>query len=448
MRKHRDLLKGNINKIFLNYLLPSVGGMLGISLYVLGDTLLVGRGLGSNGLTALNVSIPIMNVFSGLGLLFGIGGATIVSIFKGEGRDSEINNIFTIAFTLSIITGVLLSVSGLVFLEEFSLLMGASKGPVLNMSKRYLTPLFLCSIFFVTNQLLIIFVRNDNSPRLAMIAMLTSSISNVILDYVFLFKFNWGMRGIGIATALSPIISVSILSTHFIKGHNTIALTKIKVSTSILRRIISNGIPGFIIETMAGAVIFIFNKVILGLEGDLGVAAYSIIANLSLFCAAVFNGIGQGIQPIISINHGAKKPERVYKVTKLAVFTSLGVGLAFFVMGLIFPKQLASIFIKENNPALMHMSITGIRLYFMSFILMGLNIVLISFLQSKERAGASMRLSMGRGFVFIVIGIIILPKIFGIIGVWLTIPLAELATLVSSLIFNKQCKDVLVYSIK
>ena len=446
MKRHQELLQGNINRMFLNYLLPSVGGMLGISLYVLGDTLLVGRGLGSNGLTALNVSIPIMNVFSGLGLLFGVGGATIVSIFKGEGRDSETNNIFTIALLLSAIAGALLSIFGLLYLEEFSLLMGASQGLVLNMSKEYLTPLFLASIFFVINTFLIVFVRNDNSPRLSMIAMLASSISNVILDYIFLFVFDWGMRGIGIATALSPIISLIILSSHFIKRRNTIALTSISFNFATLRRIISNGIPGFIIETMAGAVIFIFNKVILGLEGDLGVAAYSIVANLSLFCAAVFNGIGQGIQPIISINYGAGKMERVYKITKLAIFTSLGVGIGFLALGLAFPRGLASIFIKENNPTLMEMSITGIRLYFLSFMLMGLNTVLISFLQSKERARASIGISMGRGFVFILIGITILPRIFAINGVWLTIPLAELATLVFALACYGPCKDAFAYT--
>lgn len=447
LKVKENLLEGNIGRVFLSYLLPSVGGMLGISLYVLGDTLLVGRGLGSNGLTALNLSIPIMNIFSGFGLLFGVGGATVLSILKGQGRDEEANNIFTISFLFSFITGLLITIFGLIYLEKFCIFMGASKGIILNMSKEYLTPLFLSSIFFVTNSLMIVFVRNDNSPRLSMIAMLASSISNVILDYVFLFIFDWGIRGIGIATALSPIISLFILSTHFIRGKNTIGFEMIKPSVTILKRITSNGVPSFVIESMAGIVIFVFNRVILGIEGDLGVAAYSIVANLSLFCAAVFNGIGQGIQPIISINYGAERYERVYEIVRLAVYTSVGVGVSFFLMGLIFPKQLASIFIKGTNENLMNMSITGIRLYFISFILMGLNTVLISFLQSKEYARESISISIGRGFVFILIGIIMLPKLFGIEGVWITIPVAEMATLLYSLIVHELCRDAIGYSI-
>lgn len=215
-----------------------------------------------------------------------------------------------------------------------------------------------------------------------------------------------------------------------------------------MKRIVSNGIPSFVIETMAGVVIFVFSKVILKLEGDLGVATYSIVANLSLFCAAVFNGIGQGIQSIISINYGAKEYERIYGTVKLAIYTSISIGVTFFAIGLIFPKQLTSIFIRDGNSALINMSIGGIRLYFISFILMGLNTILISFLQSKEHAKASISISIGRGFVFIIIGIIILPKLFGIEGVWLTILIAEAMTILYSIIVHELCRDALGYSIK
>lgn len=429
--KHKfDLLHGNIRNVFLNYLLPSVGGMLGISLYVLGDTLLVGRGLGSSGLAALNISIPILNIFSGIGLLLGVGGATIVSILKGQGKTEDIDEVFTISFTISFIIGLLMTIFGLIYLEELSMFMGASKGKILNMSTEYLRPLIIGSIFFVINSLLIIFIRNDNGPRLVMRAMLTSSISNIILDYIFIFIFNLGMMGAGLATVLSPIISLAILSTHFLKRRNTIKFGKIKVKSESLKRIILNGIPSFIIETMAGIVIFIFNIAILKIRGNIGVSAYSIVANLSLFCSAVFNGIGQAIQPIVSINHGARKYERSREVVRLAVYTSLGIGIFFFLIGLIFPRQLTNIFINEVNPELILLSITGIRLYFISFIFMGLNTVIVSYLQSMEYSRASISISIGRGLVFVILGITILPIFFGINGVWLTTPLAEVATLI------------------
>lgn len=447
MKGKSSLLHDNIKKVFLSYLLPSVGGMLGISLYVLGDTLLVGRGLGSSGLAALNISIPIMNIFSGLGSLLGVGGATIVSILKGEGKKENIDQVFTLAFIISFILGSLITIFGLIYLEEFARFLGANNAEILKMSTDYLRLLIIGSVFFVLNSFFIIFLRNDNAPRLVMVAMLTSSISNVILDYVFIFIFGLGMMGAGLATVLSPIISLSILSSHFIKKKNTIKFGKVKWKIETLKRMILNGIPSFIIEAMLGIVIFIFNIAILKIKGNIGVSAYSIVANLSLFCAAVFNGIGQGIQPIISINYGARKYERVKEVVRLAVYTSLSIGIFFFIIGLAFPRELTKIFITEFNPELMSLSITGIRLYFISFIFMGLNTVIVSYLQSMEYSRASISISIGRGLVFVIAGIIILPIIFGINGVWLTIPLAEIIALIFSIIFYPPCREALGYSI-
>lgn len=446
MKAKSNLLEGDIKKVFLSYLIPSVGGMLGVSLYVLGDTLLVGRGLGSSGLAALNISIPIMNIFSGIGFLFGVGGATIVSILKGKGKHEDINEVFTLSFFISLILGVLITIMGLIYLEDLAGFMGAKSGKILKMSTDYLRVLIMGSIFFIINSCMIIFIRNDNAPKLVMIAMLTSSISNVILDYIFIFIFKWGMMGAGIATVISPIMSLGILSSHFIKKENTIKFSKIKLEFTMLKRIILNGIPSFIIESMLGIVIFIFNIAILKIKGNIGVSAYSIVANLSLFCAAVFNGIGQAIQPIISINYGAKKYERVRKTIKLGIYSSLGIGMFFFLIGLVFPKTLTNIFINEVNPELIALSITGIRLYFISFIFMGLNTVLVSYLQAMEYSKASISISIARGLVFVIIAILILPMFWGINGVWLTIPLAEITTLLFMILFYPKCKKALAYS--
>ncbi len=447
LKEKANLLKGDIKRVFLSYLIPSVGGMLGISLYVLGDTLLVGRGLGSSGLAALNISIPIMNIFSGLGFLFGVGGATIVSILKGRGQGKDTNEVFTISFLLSLIFGLIISIVGLINLEKIASFMGAESGKILKMSMNYLRVLLIGSVFFIINSCMIIFIRNDGAPKLVMIAMLSSSISNVILDYIFIFVFKMGMKGAGIATVISPIMSLAILSSHFIKRQNTIKFTKVKMNFKLLKRISLNGIPSFIIESMLGIVIFIFNIAILKIKGNIGVSAYSIVANLSLFCAAVFNGIGQAIQPIISINYGAKKYKRVKETVRLGIYSSLGIGMFFFFLGLVFPRQLTNIFINEVNPELIALSIKGIRLYFISFIFMGLNTVLVSYLQSMEYSKASISISIVRGLVFVILGIVILPKFLGINGVWLTIPLAEIMTLIFMVLFYPKCKKAIGYSI-
>lgn len=440
-----DLLERDVKKMFFKYLIPSVGGMLGVSFYVLGDTMIVGRGIGSVGLAALNISIPMINVFNGLGLLFGIGASTAISISRGRGEERQVNNIFTISIILSIILGLVLTTIRIFFLDELCMILGASSD-TFQMSRDYLGVIMSFSVLFLLNYTMTVLVRNDGDPNLAMWGMLTGSIVNVVLDYVFIFIFNWGMWGAALATSISPIVGLLILSVHFIKKKNHMTFVKIKIRYSILKRILSNGFASFIVELSAGIVIFIFNRVIIDITGDLGVSAYSIIANLSLIAAAIFTGVGQAIQPIVSVNFGALKMERVYEAGKLAIFTSLALGIVFYISGLLFPEQLVKIFSKGDK-ALLDITVVGIKIYFTSFILMGVNIVMTTYLQSKEYSKVSMYISLFRGVVFTMVLLLILSRSFGMIGVWMTLPIAELMTLVLSVILFKNSRKIIAYSL-
>lgn len=446
MSNQSELLDGNIKKIFFKYLIPSVGGMMGISLYVLGDTMLIGRGLGSQGLAALNISIPLINVLNGLGLLFGIGGATFLSRSRGQNKGHKTNDIFTMAIIMAIIAGLVLTLLRVFFLDELCYFLGASDA-TFQMSREYLGVLLAFSVPFILNSTLTVLVRNDGAPKLAMWAMLTGSIVNVILDYVFIFEFNWGMGGGAFATIISPILGLVILSTHFIRKNNKMKLIIPQWDLRMTKRILANGSASFIVELSAGLVIFAFNKVILGITGDLGVSAYSIIANVSLIFTAIFIGIGQAIQPIVSFNYGAGKMDRVYEAVRFAIYWALGAGVFFYAIGLLFPEFLVSLFTKENSD-LMAMTVRGIRIYFVSFILMGVNIVMTTYIQSKEHARVSMIISLTRGFGLILVFLIVLPKYFAIDGVWLTLPVAEILTAVISLICFEKYRDAIVYSVK
>ena len=408
--------------------------------------MLVGRGLGSQGLAALNISIPLINVLNGLGLLFGIGGATFLSRSRGQSKGHKANDIFTKSLIMALIAGLLLTVLRMFFLDELCYFLGASD-ETFQMSRDYLGVLLAFSIPFVLNSTLTVLVRNDGAPRLAMWAMLTGSIINVILDYVFIFEFKWGMWGGAVATAISPIIGLAILSTHFIRKKNMMRLILPRWNFNMIKRIIANGSASFIVELSAGVVIFAFNKVILGITGDLGVSAYSIIANLSLIFTAVFIGVGQAIQPIVSFNYGAGKMDRVYEAVKLAIYWALGLGILFYAIGMVFPEFLVSVFTNENSD-LMATTVRGIRIYFVAFILMGLNIVMTTYIQSKEHAKVSTIISLTRGFGLIIVFLMTLPKFFGIDGVWLTLPAAEILTTVISFICFRKYRDALIYSVK
>lgn len=435
---NNKLLHENVSKLFLQYLLPSIGGMLGVSLYVLGDTMLVGRGLGSPGLAALNISIPMINVLNGLGLLFGIGGATTLSIDRGQQKYDAVNDVFTKAMGFSFFVGLLFFIIRLLFLDQLCYFLGASEA-TFAMTKDYLGVFLSFSIPFLLNSTLTVFVRNDGAPRLAMWGMLAGSIANVILDYIFIFIFKWGMAGGALATGIAPLIGLAILSTHFLRKNNQIKFIFPEIKWSYIKRILANGSASFILELSGGIVIFAFNIVLLGIAGDIGVSAYSIIANLSLICAAIFTGIGQAIQPIVSFNFGAGRLERVYETFKWAFILAIGLGGVFYLSGLFFPEILVNIFTNDTDK-LMGITVRGIRLYFLGFLGMGINIVMASYIQSKEDTNVSMIISFLRGFVLIIAGLLILPKLFGIDGVWLTVPVVEFVTLNLSFFIFSICR--------
>ena len=433
--KKEILISGKIEKIYYKYLFNSILGMLAVSFCILVDTMFIGRGIGSEGLAALNICIPIFNVFNGIGLLFGMGGATALSISIGKGDIEESRKVFSQTLVMAIVTGVLISIIGVIFKEKIGYLLGADDETI-TLVKEYLSGVLFLSFSYILAHTISSFVRNDHNPKLAMIATSTSGILNVILDYIFIFNFSMGMKGAALATSISSLVNLSILSTHFIQKRCNLKFVTFKFKTDRLGRILANGGPSFIVEISSGVVIFIFNLSLLKMVGEIGVSAYSIIANVALVVSAIFTGIAQAIQPIISINFGANKYERVEKVKRMALITAFIIGSVFYVSGILFPREIVSIFTKEKGEIVL-ITVNAIKYYFIAFLIMGLNIVMGAYYQSKEYRVASNIISLGRGIVFLIIGILILPNLFGVNGIWLSAVFAEFITLLSTYTYIK-----------
>lgn len=440
--KKVNLLEDSIGALAVRYMIPSVLGMLGLSMCIFFDTMFIGRGIGNLGLAALNVGVPMYSIFNSIGLIFGVGGATALSISIGKGRLNSANSIFTFSVISSFISGAILSVFGMVFLEQLSLFLGASQ-ETLPLVKEYLSAILSFGIAFIVIQTLSVFVRNDNNPKLVMWAVICANLTNIILDYVLIFPLNKGMRGAALATSIAQLVGVSILLLHFIFKKNSIHLhiSQYKKSLRYAKRVILNGIPSLVNEMSAGVVIFIFNIVLIKIGGVEAVSAYSIISNVALICTAIFNGISQGIQPIISMNYGAKKIDRVISAFKLARKISFVSGVIFFIIGVSNPEFIARIF-SSNIEGILDITCSGIRIYFLSFIVMGVNIVSIGFMQSIERSKVSTIISLIRGFILISIVIVIMSYIMGLTGAWLTVPIVESITLIYTIIIIKGDKSI------
>lgn len=446
MGKQESLLTGDIKKIFLQYLLPSIGGMLGTALYVLGDTIIVGQALGAQGLASVNLTLPIFKIINSIGLIFGVGGATALSVSRGQGKNEQANDIFNISFNMSLIFGLVFLLARVLFLDEIVGLLGATEY-TFEMVKSYLGIYMYFSLVTILNIVLGVFVRNDGSPKLVMVGILVSSGLNIVLDYIFVYPMGLGIWGAALATGISPIVGILIMASHFLRDRSELKFKLVAINPTHLKRMVSNGFPSFIIEISLGFVIYLFNISILKIQGDVGISAYGIIANLAIVFTAIFTGIGQTIQPIVSINQGAKQKGRMLQAAKYGNITALVCGVSFYMLGLIFPEQLASLFLNEGGEIL-DITVRGIRLYFIAFIFSGLNIAMTSYIQSKEETRISTFISLLRGSIYIVVLLAILPKRLGMDGIWLTVPLAEILSLVSYSILFKECRDVFKYMFK
>lgn len=437
-----NLLNAKEHILFWKYVIPSVAGMVGMSLYIFADTFFIANGIGASGLTALNISLPIFGLISGVGLLIGVGGATSFSIAKGSKNIKKQNESFTLSFTLTLIIGISLTILGISFAREIAYMLGATETSI-NMVVTYIRTVFIFFWAFVLNHNISSFVRNDGAPKLAMYAMLISTIANIIFDYIFIFPLNLGIFGAALATGVSPIISLLILSLHIIKKKNTFKFTKVKLSFANLKWILSGGVTSFLTEFSMGLVIFIFNLFIIMYKGDLGVSAYAIITNFNYIAVAIFNGIGQGIQPIISVNYGAKENKRVLNILNLAIITSFVIGIITFLIGLIFPNALVSLFNNDGNLELQNIAVKAVRIYFLAFIFMGINMIMALFLQAITMAKKSAIISFLRGSILVITSLLILSYLFKIIGVWTAVPMAEFLTLLYSLKLYKIFKSKL-----
>lgn len=420
---------------FAQYVSLNVMGMIGLSCYILADTFFVSKGLGTNGLAALNLAIPIYSFVNGSGLMIGMGGGIRYSIRQGQKEGEEANRVFTCAVYLAAVFAVFFVLLGIGCPGEIVRAFGADEH-VYEMARTYLQVILLFAPAFLLNNVLLCFVRNDGAPQLSMAAMIGGSLSNIVLDWVFIFPCGMGIFGAAFATGLAPIISMLILSLHFIRRKNRFRFVGRwygKLSGGIL----SGGVPSLVTEASSGLVMIVLNGIIMSLEGNVGVAAYGVIANLSLVVVSVYTGIAQGIQPIMSRDWGSGKRAEISATLKYALILMLIVSVSVYGGMFVFASQIAGIFNSEGNALLQEIATEGLRLYFTACPFVGCNIILSVYFTSTDRPRPAHIISILRGFFVIVPMAYLLAWAGGIQGVWCAFPATELLVAIIGLGFFK-----------
>lgn len=426
-------------KDFLKYVSLNVLGMIGLSCYILADTFFISKALGANGLAALNLSISIFSFINAAGLMLGIGGATKYSILKTRNRQQGANGVFSGVVVIGIISGLLSLLIGALFSSNLAEFLGADS-TTLPLAAVYLKIALCFSPCFILNNILLAFVRNDGSPQLSMAAMIIGSLSNIILDYILIFPLEMGMSGAAIATGFAPIISIGILSLHFLKEKNQLRFVGYKINSKQTFSIMSLGISSFITEISSGIALVIFNLQILRLTGNIGVAAYGIIANISLVCISIFTGIAQGIQPITSQAYGKGDSTVLRQLRKYSFTLALALAVLIYLFSNLFSNGIISVFNKEGNVELINIATNGIRIYFAGFFFAGINIVIAGFLSASSQAKAGFLISITRGCLAILLFALTLPYFLGMNGVWLSFVFSEMVASILVLRYQLQEK--------
>lgn len=409
---------------FLFYTALNVLGMMGLSCYILADTFFISKGLGANGLAALNLAIPSYSFIHGSGLMLGIGGATKYSIFKGQRAHKNADQVFSNTLYAGGILILIFLSAGLFLSGKITVLLGADE-EIYAMTKTYLQVILLFSPAFMMNDILICFVRNDGSPSLSMTAMLVGSFANIILDYIFIFPMGLGIFGAVLATGFAPVISMMILSIHWLKKRSHFRFKWIKPQPKMMGSMLALGVPSLISEVASGIVIIVFNMIILKLLGNVGVAAYGVVANLSLVVVSVYTGIAQGMQPLVSKSYGYGDAKGIQKTLGYALITMGAVSAVIYAGILLFAAPIAGIFNSEQNLKLQKIAVDGLKLYFLAVPFVGFNIVISMFFTSTEKAVPAQMVSLLRGMILIIPMAFLFSSLWGITGVWITFPVTE-----------------------
>ncbi len=411
-------------KEFFRYSSLSVLGMLGVSCYILADTFFVSKGLGTKGLAALNLAIPVYNFIHGSGLMLGMGGSTKFTICKSQQDFKTTDIIFSNTLYLAAIFAFFFVIVGLFLSKPLTALLGADV-EIFKMTNTYLKWLLVFAPAFIINDVMLCFVRNDGNPRLSMLAMIAGSLSNIILDYIFIFPMQMGIFGAVLATGFAPIISIVIMSPHWLKGKNEFHFIKTKLYLHIVRTELSLGFPSMVEQISAGIVMIAFNALILNFEGNTGVAAYGIIANISIVVVAVYTGIAQGFQPLISNFYGKNDVKNVKLVLRYALISMLIISCEIYFFIFLFAEPVTGIFNSENNPQLQNIAVNGLKIYFTSVVFVGFNIIIAIFFTSTEKTIPAHIISLLKGLILIVPMEFLLSSLWGITGVWLTYTITE-----------------------
>ena len=422
---------------FLKYISQSISGMIGVSVYILADTFFISYKCGADGLAALNLILPVFGLVFAIGSMIGIGSATRYNISTAQGSPSDYY--FTQSIFWCLICSIPFMLTGIFIPHKALALLGADAG-LIRLGRNYMRIVLLFTPFFMSNYTFTAFARNDHATSIAMIGSISGSFFNILFDYIFMFPMKLGLAGAALATAISPAITMAICTTHYLGKKNHVGFRWVRPSIRHLVSCCQLGISAFVGELSSAIITIIFNMLLLGIAGNVSVAAYGVVANLSLVAMSIFNGLAQGAQPLISKSYGEGQRDHVKSLLRWSLIASAVLEAVTILVVWGFTDNLIAVFNSENNQQLLDYAHVGLRIYFLGFLFAGINIMLVAYFSAVDRAVPAITGSLMRGVIAIAISAVILSRLFGINGVWSSFLSSEIITFVVLLVLAKAGK--------
>ncbi len=430
------MCEGKTHTLFFRYAVPQMLGLLFNSVYLIVDGIFIGNRLGRDAMAAAAVAVPVIEVMIAVSLAVSSGAGAILSGCLGRGEREQAVKVCNTAIRILGMIGLFIMMFGNLFLHPIAEMLGATPD-IHNEAVSYLRCIVTFAPFLLFSFLLGGLVRNDGQPKLAMFALTFGSVSNMILDYVFMYPLNMGIRGAALATALGPVFSVLILLPHFFLARGNLRITRCRTELRQVRQILYLGIPSFIMEFSIGIVTFIYNSAIARHSGgELGLAAYLLIGYLMLIILTLFLGLAEGLQPLFSLFAGTGAYERNRSMLRFATKVFLILGIVCYGLVLLFAKDFYSVF-TPNDQELVAFAVKKSHIYFCGFFLAGFNILMISYWQSIQQTKHALTVSLLRSMILPPIFITLLPLLFGSGAIWICHSLAEMMTACAAFLLSR-----------
>lgn len=434
-----NLKTDSIIKLFFSYFLPALFTMLALSTYNVVDGVFVGKKFGEDALAAIGICWPIFPAFIAFELLFGFGGAAIVSYFLGANKANRARLVFSSIFYFVLISSIIISLVCFINTESIINLLTAKKelpSQIKTLAFEYLQVIFLGCSLFILHPLSEIFVVNDKRPILGSIAMAIGSVMNIILNYLFLFIFDMGIEGSALATVSAHLIAFSILITHFLfKKGELYFIPRFSINAIISSA--KSGLPESFSEISASITMLLYNTILIGIAGALGVQVYGILMYCGIIFFTIILSISQAMQPLSSFNYGAGDFKRLKQILGFALIMSIVISIVVYVLFYLFDKYLIMLFLRQDSSdydLILNSTIEAMNYYFLGYILLGINITFGIFLQSVQRTFSSIIITISYTILFLAILLPIMSKISGLNGAWLSFPAAQACALVVSIL--------------